>query len=79
MGTRRSYRVATSGVFRDIVLRIVGAFIGGIMMSVLGAVGQPGFVGSSVIAFIGATISGMNARRSACTRTAPAAIMRAPR
>src|SRR5438132_3781015 len=44
------------GVFRDIVLGIVGAFIGRIVMRVFGAHGQAGFVGSIVIAFIGSTI-----------------------
>jgi len=44
------------GAFRDIILGIVGAFIGGIVMNAFGAHGQAGFVGSIVIAFIGATI-----------------------
>ena len=34
------------------ILGIVGAFIGGIVMSFLGVHGQAGFLGSIVIAFI---------------------------
>ena len=44
------------GAVGDITLGIVGAFIGGIVMSPFGIQGQAGFVGSIVIAFIGATI-----------------------
>jgi len=44
------------GVFRDIILGNVRAFIGGIVMNAFGAHGQAGFVGSIVIAFIGAII-----------------------
>jgi uncharacterized membrane protein YeaQ/YmgE (transglycosylase-associated protein family) len=44
------------GALRDIILGIVGAFIGGIVMSFLGVHGQAGFLGSIVIAFIGAVM-----------------------
>ena len=44
------------GAFRDILLGIVGAVIGGIVMSLFGIQGQAGFVGSIVIAFIGASL-----------------------
>jgi uncharacterized membrane protein YeaQ/YmgE (transglycosylase-associated protein family) len=44
------------GAFRDILLGIVGAFIGGIVTSLVGVQGQAGFLGSIVIAFVGATI-----------------------
>jgi len=44
------------GVFRDIILGIVGAFIGGIVMSLFGVQGQAGFMGSTMIAFVGAVI-----------------------
>ena len=36
--------------------RFVGAFIGGLVMSFLGVHGQAGFLGSIVIAFIGAVM-----------------------
>ena len=44
------------GAFRDIILGIVGAFIGGMVMSLFGVQGQAGFMGSIMIAFAGATI-----------------------
>jgi uncharacterized membrane protein YeaQ/YmgE (transglycosylase-associated protein family) len=44
------------GAFRDIILGIIGAFIGGLVVSFFGVHGQAGFVGSIVIAFVGATI-----------------------
>ena len=44
------------GAFRDIILGILGAFIGGIVMRLFGIQGQAGFVGSIVVAFIGAVI-----------------------
>ena len=44
------------GVLRDIILGIVGAFIGRIVMSLFGVQGQVGFMGSIMIAFAGATI-----------------------
>jgi len=44
------------GALRDIILGIVGAFIGGIVMSFLGVHGQAGFLGSVIIAFIGAVM-----------------------
>ena len=44
------------GAFRDIILGIVGAFIGGVVVSFLGFHGQVGFLGSIVVAFIGAVI-----------------------
>jgi len=44
------------GALRDILLGIVGAFIGGIVMSLFGVYGQAGFLGSIFIAFIGAVI-----------------------
>jgi uncharacterized membrane protein YeaQ/YmgE (transglycosylase-associated protein family) len=44
------------GVFRDIILGIVGAFIGGMVMSLFGVQGQTGFLGSTMIAFVGAVI-----------------------
>jgi len=44
------------GAFRDIILGIVGALIGGMVMSLFGVQGQAGFMGSIMIAFAGATI-----------------------
>ena len=44
------------GLLGDIVVGIIGAFIGGFLLSVLGIGGSAGFVGSIVVAFIGAVI-----------------------
>ena len=54
--TGKVMRGAGYGAFRDITLGMVGAFIGGVVMSLFGIHGQTGFVGSIVIAFIGAAI-----------------------
>jgi uncharacterized membrane protein YeaQ/YmgE (transglycosylase-associated protein family) len=44
------------GGFRDIILGIVGAIISGMVMSLFGIHGQAGFLGSIIIAFIGAIL-----------------------
>jgi uncharacterized membrane protein YeaQ/YmgE (transglycosylase-associated protein family) len=44
------------GVIRDIILGIIGSFIGVFVVSALGFQGQVGFLGSIVIAFVGAVI-----------------------
>ncbi len=44
------------GALRDIILGIVGAFIGGLVMSFVGVHGQAGFLGSIVIALVGAIL-----------------------
>ncbi len=44
------------GAFRDIILGIIGAFIGGLVMSFFGVHDQAGLLGSIVVAFLGATI-----------------------
>ena len=54
--TGKVMKGAGYGAFGDITLGIVGAFIGGIVMSLFGIQGEAGFVGSIVIAFIGAVI-----------------------
>jgi uncharacterized membrane protein YeaQ/YmgE (transglycosylase-associated protein family) len=53
--TGKVMKGAGSGAFPDIILGIIGAFIGGIVMRLFGH-GQAGFVGSIVVAFIGAVI-----------------------
>ena len=54
--TGKVVRGGGSGVFRDIILGIVGAFIGGFVMSLFGVQGQAGFMSSTMIAFVGAVI-----------------------
>ena len=54
--TGKVMKGAGYGAFRDTILGVVGAFIGGIVMSLFGIHGQAGFVGSIVVAFIGAVI-----------------------
>ena len=44
------------GIVGDIIVGIVGAFIGGLLTNLLGIGGSYGLVGSIVIAFIGAVI-----------------------
>jgi len=44
------------GIVGDIIIGIVGAFIGGLIASLLGFGGSAGFVGSIIIAFLGACI-----------------------
>ena len=43
------------GIIGDIIVGIIGAFIGGWLFSLIG-VGSGGFIGSIIIAFIGACI-----------------------
>jgi uncharacterized membrane protein YeaQ/YmgE (transglycosylase-associated protein family) len=43
------------GIVGDIIVGIIGAFIGGWLFSLLG-IGSGGFIGSIIIAFIGACI-----------------------
>lgn len=43
------------GILGDIIVGIIGAFIGGWLFSLIG-VGSGGFIGSIIIAFIGACI-----------------------
>jgi len=54
--TGKVMKGAGYGAFRDIILGMVGAFIGGIVMSFFGLQGQAGFVGSIAIAFVGAVL-----------------------
>ena len=54
--TGKVMKGAGYGAFRDIILGIVGAFIGGFLTSVFGIQGQADLLGSIVIAFVGATI-----------------------
>jgi uncharacterized membrane protein YeaQ/YmgE (transglycosylase-associated protein family) len=44
------------GIIVTILIGIVGAFIGGFLLTVLGVGGSAGLVGSIVVAFIGAVI-----------------------
>ncbi len=44
------------GIVGDIIIGIVGAFIGGLIASLLGFGGSAGFVGSIIIAFLVACI-----------------------
>ncbi len=49
------FRGAGYGVIMDLILGLIGAFIGGIIVSLV-ATGPVGFWGSIVVAFIGAVI-----------------------
>jgi uncharacterized membrane protein YeaQ/YmgE (transglycosylase-associated protein family) len=44
------------GCLVDIVVGVAGAFIGGLLLQLLGASGTVGFWGSIVVAFIGAAV-----------------------
>src|SRR2546427_262008 len=67
-GAGKVVRGGGYGVFRDILLGIVGAFIGGIVMSGFGGDGPAGFAGSIVLAAVGATILGGVVRAVAAAR-----------
>jgi uncharacterized membrane protein YeaQ/YmgE (transglycosylase-associated protein family) len=44
------------GIVGDIVMGIIGAFVGGFLASLLGLSGSAGLIGSIVVAFIGACV-----------------------
>ncbi len=45
-----------SGLIMNIIIGIIGAFIGGWLFGVLGVVPQAGFIGSLVTAIVGAVV-----------------------
>jgi uncharacterized membrane protein YeaQ/YmgE (transglycosylase-associated protein family) len=57
------------GLLADVVVGIVGAVIGGFVLSLFGIAGTVGFVGSIVVAFIGAVILVAILRALAPSRT----------
>jgi uncharacterized membrane protein YeaQ/YmgE (transglycosylase-associated protein family) len=44
------------GVVGDIVMGVIGAFVGGFLASALGLTGSMGLIGSIIVAFIGAVV-----------------------
>ena len=44
------------GLIGDLVMAVIGAFVGGLVASLLGITGVVGLIGSIVVAFVGACI-----------------------
>jgi len=54
--TGKAVKRRGSGAFGDLILGIVGVFVGGIVVDVFGIQGRAGFVDDMVIAFVGTII-----------------------